>query len=35
LGAMVLAELVTTVTKIVVYRRGFWVGTDDSGYQLG
>ena len=35
LGAMVLAELVATVTKIVVYRRGFWVGTDDSGYQLG
>jgi hypothetical protein len=35
LGIMVLAELVTTVVKIVVYRRGFWVGTDDSGYELG
>lgn len=35
LGAMVLAELVVTATKIVVYRRGFWVGTNDSGYELG
>ena len=34
LGVMVLAELVTTVIKIAVYRRGFWVGTDDSGYEL-
>lgn len=35
LGIMVLAELVTTVTKLVVYKRGFWVGTEDLGYELG
>lgn len=35
LGMLVLSELATTVTKLVVYRRGFWVGKEDSGYELG
>ena len=35
LGIMVLSELITTVTKLAVYKRGFWVGTEDSGYELG
>ena len=35
LGIMVLSELITNVTKLAVYKRGFWVGTEDSGYELG
>jgi len=27
LGVLVLSELVTSVAKVIVYRRGFWVGS--------
>jgi len=35
LGIMVLSELITSVTKLAVYKTGFRVGTEDSGYELG
>lgn len=35
LGVLVIAEAVTSAVKIVMYRRGFWVGSEDSGYELG
>ena len=35
LGVLVLSELVTDVVKIIVYRRGFWVGSKETGYELG
>jgi hypothetical protein len=35
LGIMVLSELITSVTKLAVYKTGFWVGAEHSGYELG
>lgn len=35
LGVLVISELVAVAIKIIVYRRGFWIGSEDSGYELG